>query len=31
MPSQEDYLNDSDALNNYLDKINGEKVKNATP
>jgi hypothetical protein len=31
MPSQEDYLNDSDALNNYLEKINGEKVKNATP
>ena len=31
MPSQEDYLNDSDALNNYLDKINAEKVKNATP
>jgi hypothetical protein len=31
MPSQEDYLNDSDALNNYLDRINAEKVKNATP
>jgi hypothetical protein len=31
LPSQNDYLNDSNTLNNYLDKIKSEKIKNATP